>query len=94
MKYLVNVNVLTMGFDAPNIDCVALPRPTNSPGLYYQMVGRGFRLHRQTDCLVLDFGGNITRPVDAPDQDAKVPASAGQGVPRCHAAFTPPTVSP
>jgi len=68
LKYLVNVNVLTTGFDAPNIDCVALLRPTNSPGLYYQMVGRGFRLDpSKTDCLVLDFGGNILRhgPVDA-----------------------------
>jgi DNA repair protein RadD len=47
LKYLANVNVLTMGFDAPNIDCVAMLRPTLSPGLYYQMVGRGFRLpHR------------------------------------------------
>jgi DNA repair protein RadD len=68
LKYLVNVNVLTTGFDAPNIDCVVLLRPTNSPGLYYQMVGRGFRLHSgKKDCLVLDFGGNILRhgPVDA-----------------------------
>jgi DNA repair protein RadD len=68
LKFLVNVNVLTTGFDAPNIDCVALLRPTNSPGLYYQMVGRGFRLHPSKDnCLVLDFGGNILRhgPVDA-----------------------------
>jgi len=68
LKYLVNVNVLTTGFDAPNIDCVAMLRPTNSPGLYYQMVGRGFRLHPSKDnCLVLDFGGNIMRhgPVDA-----------------------------
>lgn len=37
LKYLVNVNVLTTGFDAPNVDCVVLLRPTNSPGLYYQM---------------------------------------------------------
>jgi len=37
LKYLVNVNVLTTGFDAPNIDCVTLLRPTMSPGLYYQM---------------------------------------------------------
>jgi DNA repair protein RadD len=68
LKYLVNVNVLTTGFDAPNIDCVALLRPTMSPGLYYQMVGRGFRLHPdKQDCLVLDFAGNIIRhgPVDA-----------------------------
>ena len=64
----MNVNVLTTGFDAPNIDCIAMLRPTNSPGLYYQMVGRGFRLHPGKDnCLVLDFGGNILRhgPVDA-----------------------------
>jgi len=80
LKYLVNVNVLTTGFDAPNIDCVALVRPTMSPGLYYQMVGRGFRLHPgKTDCLVLDFGGNALRhgPVDAirvPD-----PTSGGNG---------------
>jgi DNA repair protein RadD len=67
IKYLVNVNVLTTGFDAPNIDCVALVRPTMSPGLYYQMVGRGFRLHPgKHNCLVLDFGGNVLRhgPVD------------------------------
>jgi DNA repair protein RadD len=67
LKYLVNVNVLTTGFDAPNIDCVAMLRPTLSPGLYYQMVGRGFRLcEGKENCLVLDFGGNVLRhgPVD------------------------------
>ncbi len=66
-RWLVNVNVLTTGFDAPGIDCVALLRSTLSPGLYYQMVGRGFRLHQgKENCLVLDFGGNVTRhgPVD------------------------------
>jgi len=67
LKYLCNVNVLTTGFDAPHIDCVALVRPTMSPGLYYQMVGRGFRLYPgKANCLVLDFGGNVMRhgPVD------------------------------
>ena len=68
LRYLVNVNVLTTGFDAPHVDCVVLLRPTMSPGLYYQMVGRGFRLSPgKDDCLVLDFGGNVLRhgPVDA-----------------------------
>lgn len=68
LKYLVNINVLTTGFDAPNIDCVGLLRPTVSPGLYYQMVGRGFRTApAKQNCLVLDFGGNVARhgPVDA-----------------------------
>ena len=52
LSYLCNVNVLTTGFDAPNIDCVALLRPTMSPGLFYQMCGRGFRLHpEKKDCL-------------------------------------------
>ncbi|HQL54254.1 MAG: DEAD/DEAH box helicase [Phycisphaerae bacterium] len=90
LKYLVNVNVLTTGFDAPNIDCVALLRPTLSPGLYYQMVGRGFRLHPgKTDCLVLDFGGNALRhgPVDQLRVDD---AAHGEGeapvkeCPTCH----------
>ena len=74
IKYIVNVNVLTTGFDAPNIDCVVLLRPTLSPGLYYQMVGRGFRLFPgKSDCLVLDFGGNVIRhgPVDAIQTEKK-----------------------
>ncbi len=78
LKYLVNVNVLTTGFDAPNIDCVAILRPTMSPGLYYQMVGRGFRLHpSKQNCLVLDFGGNALRhgPVD----DLRIPNGVGSG---------------
>jgi DNA repair protein RadD len=80
MKYLCNVNVLTTGFDASIIDCVALLRPTLSPGLYYQMVGRGFRLHPgKKDCLVLDFGGNLQRhgPVDL--VGATAPAARGTG---------------
>jgi DNA repair protein RadD len=68
LKYLANVNVLTTGFDATNIDCVVLLRPTASAGLLIQAVGRGTRLHPgKKDCLILDFGGNILRhgPIDA-----------------------------
>ncbi|TWT71550.1 DEAD/DEAH box helicase [Crateriforma conspicua] len=67
LRFLCNVNVLTTGFDAPRVDCVVMLRPTMSPGLLYQCVGRGFRLHPdKQDCLVLDFGGNIERhgPID------------------------------
>ena len=67
IRYLVNVNVLTTGFDAPNVDAVVLLRATKSPGLYYQMVGRGFRLHQDKSyCLVLDYGANVEThgPVD------------------------------
>jgi DNA repair protein RadD len=91
LKYLCNVNVLTTGFDAPHIDCVALLRPTMSPGLYYQMVGRGFRLHPgKADCLVLDFGGNVLRhgPVDAiriSTEDRGDGEAPAKECPRCHA---------
>ncbi|QOJ18457.1 MAG: DEAD/DEAH box helicase family protein [Phycisphaeraceae bacterium] len=91
LKYLCNVNVLTTGFDAPHIDCVALVRPTMSPGLYYQMVGRGFRLHPgKADCLVLDFGGNVLRhgPVDAiriATDDRGEGEAPAKECPQCHA---------
>ena len=67
IKALVNCNVLTTGFDAPETDMIVLLRPTVSPGLYVQMVGRGMRpAEGKTDCLVLDYGGNISRhgPID------------------------------
>lgn len=40
---LVNVGVLTEGFDAPLTACVAMARPTKSRSLYAQMLGRGLR---------------------------------------------------
>ncbi len=69
-RALVNVNVLSEGFDAPHIDCVAtLTRPARARAWYYQQVGRGLRLValRNADCLVLDFAGNMLEhgPVDA-----------------------------
>lgn len=80
LKYLCNVNVLTTGFDAPNIDCVVLLRPTLSPGLYYQMVGRGFRLHPgKANCLVLDFGGNVLRHGPVDQVKTKTGGAAGKG---------------
>jgi DNA repair protein RadD len=69
VRWLVNCDLLTTGFDAPIVDCVAVLRATKSPGLFAQMVGRGFRISPgKTDCLVLDFGGNILRhgPLDDP----------------------------
>jgi DNA repair protein RadD len=91
LKYLANVNVLTTGFDAPNIDCIALLRPTMSPGLYSQMVGRGFRLHPgKENCLVLDFGGNVLRhgPVDQIKVKEAPAAVTGEApakeCPECH----------
>lgn len=59
IKYLVNVSVLTTGFDAPHVDLIAILRPTASLSLYQQIVGRGLRLYEgKKDCLVMEFAGN------------------------------------
>lgn len=61
LKYLVNVAVLTTGFDAPHVDLIAILRPTESVSLYQQIIGRGLRLSPATqkqDCLILDYAGN------------------------------------
>jgi DNA repair protein RadD len=66
IKYLVNVSVLTTGFDAPHVDVIAILRPTQSTSLFQQIVGRGLRLSPgKKDCLVLDYtnnGYNIFQP--------------------------------
>ncbi|CAK7061503.1 DEAD/DEAH box helicase [Providencia rettgeri] len=59
LHYLVNVSVLTTGFDAPHVDVIAILRPTESVSLYQQIVGRGLRLATgKTKCLILDYAGN------------------------------------
>lgn len=68
IRALTNVNVLTTGFNVPQVDLLAFMRPTESAGMYVQMAGRGTRnAPGKADCLVLDFAGNIARhgPVDA-----------------------------
>jgi len=57
VQCVVNVMVLTTGFNAPQIDLMAFMRPTRSPVLYIQTAGRGMRLApNKSDCLLLDFG--------------------------------------
>ncbi|WP_439133876.1 DEAD/DEAH box helicase [Pseudomaricurvus sp.] len=75
IKYLVNVSVLTTGFDAPHVDLIAMLRPTESAGLYQQIIGRGLRLSPgKTDCLILDYAGN-THDLYQPDITAPKPDS-------------------
>jgi DNA repair protein RadD len=58
LKFLVNVSVLTTGFDAPHVDVIAILRPTESVSLFQQIVGRGLRLSEgKQDCLILDYTG-------------------------------------
>ncbi|MEV0287211.1 DEAD/DEAH box helicase family protein [Kribbella sp. NPDC050820] len=43
IRVLTNYNVLTQGFDAPRVQAVYVARPTFSPNVYQQMIGRGLR---------------------------------------------------
>ena len=80
LRCLTNCNVLTTGFDAPAVDLIALLRPTLSPGLFVQMMGRGTRLSDGKDnCAVLDFTGTCRRmgPVDTITIDSR-PGRTGE----------------
>ena len=80
-RFLCNCDVLTTGFDSPRIDCVAVLRATQSPGLFAQIVGRGLRIHdAKSDCLILDFGGNLKRhgSLDDPNYGRAAYGSSGQ----------------
>lgn len=62
LRYLVNNAVLTKGFDAPHIDLLAAVRPTQSPVLWAQMVGRSLRkAEGKQNALLLDFAENVYR---------------------------------
>lgn len=59
LKFLINVAVLTTGFDAPHVDLIAILRPTASVSLFQQMVGRGLRIcEGKTECLIIDYAAN------------------------------------
>ena len=61
-KYLLNISCLTTGFDAPHVDFIAVLRPTESRGLYQQIIGRGTRLSDDKEhFIVMDCAGNIDR---------------------------------
>jgi len=99
LRALTNANVLTTGFDYPDIDLIAMMRPTMSAGLYVQMAGRGMRLKSHTDhCMVLDFAGVVAThgPITAvqPPKKAK-PGQEGEKpvklCPECHELVHPRT---
>lgn len=59
ISFVVNVGVLTTGFDFPALDCIILARPTKSLALFYQMVGRGVRpAPNKEKCDIFDLCGN------------------------------------
>lgn len=93
LRCLVNMNVLTTGFDFPPIDFIGMLRPTRSTGLWVQMLGRGTRPYDfrtfddpevaaffrfvKQNCLVLDFAGNARSL--GPINDPKIPQRKGKG---------------
>ncbi len=62
IRVVVQVNVLTVGFDFPELDCIITGRPTASISWWYQFVGRATRIHPdKKDALVVDFVGSFKR---------------------------------
>jgi len=62
IRYLCNVNILTLGFDHPPLTSVIMARPTNSFTVFYQQIGRGVRLYEgKRGVTVVDLAGNTAR---------------------------------
>lgn len=61
VQVVVNVGVLTTGFDYPELETIVLGRPTMSLALYYQMVGRAIRPCEGKDAWIVDLCGNFDR---------------------------------
>jgi DNA repair protein RadD len=60
VEVVCNCAVLTEGFDAPDVGCLILGRPTKSLGLFRQMIGRGLRpAPGKSDCIILDHAGAV-----------------------------------
>lgn len=89
---IVNVDILTTGFDHPAIDLIGILRPTESPSLHVQIGGRGSRIAAgKSDCLILDFAGNFARLGPINDPEIKIAGKGKSGgeppmkeCPRCH----------
>jgi DNA repair protein RadD len=61
-EFVCNCQVLTEGFDLPDLGCIVLVRPTKSLLLYRQMIGRGLRTAPdKKDCIILDHAGAVHR---------------------------------
>jgi superfamily II DNA or RNA helicase len=62
VRVLTNYAVLTQGFDAPAVRAIYVARPTYSPNLYQQMIGRGLRGPKNLgteECLIVNVKDNV-----------------------------------
>lgn len=81
IKCMVNVGIFQIGFDYDKIDCIIISRPTNSLALYYQILGRGVRVHPDKDyCEIIDLTGNHKRFGDVEDLEVKEDDYYGWGL--------------
>lgn len=79
-KYAINVALFTTGFDDPEIDAIAVVRPSDSAALFQQIIGRGLRKHpSKQDCLVLDYAGNIERLTLIDDEQTPLKPKVDEG---------------
>ena len=99
IRVIVNVAVLTEGWDHPPTSCVVLLRPSSCKSTMIQMVGRGLRTidpaeHPgivKTDCIVLDFGisslthGTLEQDVDLDGRDPTPGEAPTKTCPECEA---------
>ena len=105
-QVIVNVAVLTEGWDHPPTSCIVLLRPSSYKSTFIQMVGRGLRTVNpndypgmiKNDCLVLDFGtatlahGAIEQTADLDDRIKLKSTAPSKSCPECNA-LVPATVS-
>ena len=61
-KVIVNVGIVSVGIDIPNLECVVLARPTRKIAMYLQCLGRVTRICKgKTHGIVIDHAGIIER---------------------------------
>jgi DNA repair protein RadD len=62
LRIVVQVTILSVGFDHPQLDCIITGRPTASLSWWYQFVGRVTRIHSEKENgLVIDFVGSVPK---------------------------------
>lgn len=60
LRVAINVGVLLIGFDKPDLEAIVIARPTRSLRLHNQLLGRGMRIHPgKTTCNIYDLVGNV-----------------------------------
>jgi DNA repair protein RadD len=83
IRNIASVTMLSEGVDIPPVDAIVIMRPTRSPVLYVQLVGRGLRLFPdKKDCIVLDYGGVVNALGDPNDPYIRKKGERSQDVDR------------